>query len=438
MAIDFTDKTAITDVLKAVYGPTIENQFAQEETTYNKLPKSNARIGGTGYEIAVSWADPQSVGGRKEGEKLPDPLAGKYDRATITPKQIYAMGRFSGLALEAAKTNEEAFMNAQDLQIQGMYRAVRSDLNRQCYGDSFGTLATLSQASDTLTTSATTWTITCDNNVGVFNLKPGMLVDFFDGASVDESSVASRVSSIDPINKTAEMDYNDGTYKANHPITAFQSYTIVAEAVPDAATVVKLGAKEASHASSNTAREMVGFEGIFDDGTDIATFQNIVVATYPLWKANMLGNSSVDRELSEDLLFQACDLNKIMSGEDATIAYMGTGQMRKLANLFLGDVRFTPQKLDGGYSTLSFAAGSQPIEFVVDPVATPGKIYLTTKDAIQRYELMPLGFMNRDQVMHMRSGYDEWDFGLALYTNLGVTKRTNCTVLYDLVEPSRV
>lgn len=436
MAIDFTDKTSIVDTLKAVYGPTIEQQFAQEETLYNKLPKSNAKIGGTGYEVAVTWADPQGVGGRLEGEKIPDPLVGKFDRTTITPKQIYSMGRLSGLAIEASKSNEEAFMDAQNNQIQGMYRAVKSDLNRQCWGDGFGALATLSEASDALATGAE-WTITCDNDTGVRNLKPGMLIDFFDGAAVDQSSTSSRVASVDVVNKTAEMEGNDGTYKANHPIAAFRAYTIATDAVPDGAVAVKLGAREATHASSNTAREMTGFDGVFDDGTNIATFQNIVVATYPFWKANILDNSSVDREISEDLMFQACDVNKAMSGEDVTIAYMGQGQMRKLANLFLGDVRFTPQKLDGGYSTLSFAAGTSPVELVVDPVATPGKIFFTTKDAIQKFELMPLGFMNRDQVMHMRSGYDEWDFGLALYGNMGVTKRSNLTVLKDLVEPSQ-
>ena len=49
---------------------------------------------------------------------------------------------------------------------------------------------------------------------------------------------------------------------------------------------------------------------------------------------------------------------------------------------------------------------------------------------------MPLGWLDHDQMMHMRSGYDEWDFILAVYTNLGVAQRNACTLITDLVEPS--
>jgi len=50
--------------------------------------------------------------------------------------------------------------------------------------------------------------------------------------------------------------------------------------------------------------------------------------------------------------------------------------------------------------------------------------------------MMPLGWLDRDQKIHLRSGYDEWDMVLATYTNLGVERRNACTLIKDLVEPS--
>ena len=441
MAIDYTTSTSVADTLKLVYGEGIEQQFAQEETLYNNIPKGSANIGGKGYEMSVTFADPQSVGGRAESGRLPDPLVGKFDTTNIQPAYVYSTGRLTGPAIEKGKTNAAAFMDVMDNQIQGMYRATRSDLNRQCWGDGFGALAVLSSASDALSTGAT-WTITCDNAQGVRLLKPGMVVDFYDGANIDQSSVASRIASVDYVNNTAEMEAvaatgaGGSTYQPNHPIVAARTYTIATDAVPDGAIVVRIGARLATHATSDTALEMTGMDGIFDDGTLLATFQNITVATQPQWKANILSNSSVDRELSIDLLLQACNVNRNMSGDDANIMYMGEGQMRKYANLMLGDVRFNPQTLAGGYDSIGFAAGAGNIRMVVDRVCPRGKIYITTVGAVQKFELMPLGFLNRDQMLHQVTGFDEWDFSLAIYGNFGTKRRNACTLLKDLVEPS--
>jgi len=432
MAIDYTDSTSVADTLKFVYGEGIETQFADEQTLYNNLPKSSQQIGGLNYEFGITYADPQSVGGRLESAILPDPLVGKFDKAQVAPAYIYSTGRTTGPAMEKGKGNASAFMDVMDNQIKGMYRALRNDLNRQAWGDGFGSLGTLNGASDTLSTS-TTWTLTMDD---ASQVKAGMILDFYDGASIDQSSVASRVSAVNYNTNVVTMEKNDGTYKTNHPIVAARSYTITASAVPDGAIVVRIGARLAVHATSDAASEMTGFNGIFDDGTLLASFQNITVATSPEWSANILGNSSVDRELTVDLLLEACDETRIRSGDEANIMYMGKGQMRKYANLMVGDVRFNPQTLMGGYDSIGFAAGAGDVRMVVDPVAPKGKIYVTKVGAIEKFELMPLGFMNRDQMMHQVPNYDEWNFSLAIYANFGTDQRNCNTLVKDLVEPT--
>jgi hypothetical protein len=432
---DYHDLTALSDTLKNVYGQGLTNQFEDEKTTYNQFPKSERKPKGLGYVFGLRYARAQSVGGRGESQAMPPPLVGKFDNGTITPRYIYGVIRMTGPAISAAKGDSAAFVDGLADSVEDIYNSLVVDLNRQCHGDGFGLLATLSAASDALTTSATTWTITCDNDVGVKYLKEGMIVDFFNSTAIDESAVASRISSVDPFTKTAEMEYNDGTYKAIHPLAAAHDYTIATDTVASGSYVVRMGARAATHATTNTPYEITGLDGLFDDGTLLATFENITVATYPKWKANVLGNNSVNRELSIDLMLQACDLTRVQAGKAATVIRMGLGQRRKYAALLSPDVRFAPGELKGGYETLTFSAGDGSVKMVIDPDTQPNKMYFHPEGAIQKYEMEALGWGNLDQQMHWVAGYDQWDQFLRIYTNLGVEQRNCLTLVKDLVEP---
>jgi hypothetical protein len=437
VAIDFHDLTAMQQELKNVYGKGLTNQFADEKTTYNLFPKSDRKPRGLGYVFGTRWARAQGVGARRESEILPDPLAGKYKQGTISPKFVYGTLRMTGPAIEASKGDMAAFVEGLADSITDIYEAMIVDLNRQACSDGFGLLGTLSAASDSVTTTGTTtWTVTMDNDLGVSRLIPGMVVDFFNSTAIDQSAIASRISSVDVANKTAEMEVNDGTYKSNHPIVAAQSYTVATDTVASGSFMVRSGAREASHATSNTPVELTGLEGIYDDGTLLATFENITVASFPHWKANILGNSSVNRELSLDLMLQALDVTRTTSGKSVKTLRMGLGQRRKYANLLLPDVRFAPAELVGGFEQLTFAGGDGSVKMVIDPALPPNKIFCEPAGAIKKYEMAQLGWGKLDQQIHQRQGYDEWDQFLRIYTNLGCEQRNHLTLIKDLVEPS--
>ena len=437
MPIDYHDLTSIQDTLKNVYGTGLQNQFADEQLTYHQFPKSERKPRGLGYVFGVRYARAQGVGARAESTMMPDPLAGKYDQGKVLPRYMYGVLRMTGPSIEAAKSDVAAFVDGLSDSINDIYESLVNDMNRQACSDGFGLLATLSATSDAVTTSGTTtWTITCDNALGVSRLVPGMVVDFYQAGNIDQSSVASRVASVDYQNKTAEMEPNDGTYKANHPIVAARSYTVGTGTVASGSFVVRSGARAASHATTNTPIEMTGLEGIFDDGTLLASFEDILVSAKPDWKANVLGNSSVDRELTVDLMLQALDVIRTRSGKRGKMMRMGLGQRRKYANLLLPDVRFQPGNLEGGYESLTFAGGDGSVKMVIDPALPPSKIFVEPAGVIQKYEMTALGWGNMDQQMHWRNGYDEWDQFLRLYTNLGVEQRNCLCLIKDLAEPN--
>jgi len=435
MAIDYHDLTAIQDELKNVYGKGLQNQFADEKTTYNQFPKSERKPRGLGYVFGTRWARAQGVGARRESEMLPDPLAGKYKQGKITPKYIYGTLRMTGPAIEASKGDMASFVEGLSDSINDIYEAMIVDLNRQSCSDGFGLLGTVSEESDALATNAE-WTVTFDNDLGVSRIIPGMVVDFYVGAAIDQSAIASRVASVDPVAKSIEMEANDGTYKANHPIVAARSYTVATDVLAAAEQMVRSGAREAAHATTDTTVEMTGLEGIYDDGTLLASFENITVASYPMWEANMIANSGVNRELSLNLMLQALDVTRAHSGKSVKTMRMGLGQRRKYANLLLPDVRFAPAELVGGYETLTFSGGDGSVKLVIDPALPPNKIFCEPEGAIQKYEMTPLGWGKLDQQIHQRQGYDEWDQFLRVYTNLGCEQRNHLTLIKDLVEPS--
>jgi len=431
------DTTANAGMLKRVYGD-FTDIFANQKMTYNQFFKTPAtpkiRNGGVGYYFGVRQGNYEGIGARGQGQMLPSPLDADSTQGVIGPKAIYGSLRMEGLLIEVGKSDTEAFVNVQSDAVQNMYDAMIVDLNRQCHGDGTGLLATLSTAASAKT--GATWTITCDNDRGVRYLKKGMLVDFFESTSIDEDTVTSRIASINPTTKVVTMEANAGTYLSTHPIAAARSYSLDdSQSVASGAFVVRTGARLATHAVTTTY-EIAGMNAMFDDGTLLTTFEGINTSNDPEFKANILGNSDVNRELSEDLMLSAMDMTAARSSKTADIIRTGLGQRRKYFGLLKPDLRYAPSTFVGGYENLGFSQ-NQAVTMVFDPVTQPNRMYFEPKGCIKRYEVIPIGWGGFDpNIMHWRQDYDQAAMYLRTYTNLGVEERNALTLLDDLTEPA--
>jgi len=435
---DYADLTNLTDILKNVYGDGLKNQFNDEKITYNQLPKSDRKPGGKGYVFGVRYARAQGTGGRAESKKLPDPLTGTKDNGTIVPRYLYGAIRLTGPAIEMAKGNPMSFVDSLSDEMDDIYQSIVVDLNRQCHWDGFGQLGRLS--AEATPSSSATWAGTFDNDIGVMYMQEGMYIDFYASAGASPMDAASpcvgRIQSIAPSTKVVTFESVTTAAKANHPYFS-ALLPVMTGAIAAGSMAIKSGAREVAWASDDTPVEITGLTGIYDDGTKLDTFEGINADTYAKWRANILSNSSVDRELSIDLMLNAVDLARFTSGKKIDTIRMGLGQRRKYANLLMPDVRFAPTVLKGGYETLTFSGGDGSLKIVVDPMTQPGSIFFEPDGVIQKYELTPLGWGNLDgSNMHRRSGYDEWDLFIRLYTQLGTEARNCLVLLKDLVEPS--
>ena len=425
------------DLLKNVYGEGLTNQFNNETTTYNQFQKSERTPTGNGYVFGVNKANPQGIGARADGQRLPSPLSGKYDQAKIVPKYNYGVLRTSGPAIEAAKGNMAAFMDSLQGEIQNIYDGIVVDLNRQCWGDGGGAMASLSAAVATAKTGST-WTGTCDNDLGTRYLQEGMIVDFYPGGggAITNKVATARILSVAPATKVVTFEALADLYRGDHPLAAVTAASASSTTIASGSVMVRSGVRDASYAITDTPTELIGMQGIFDDSTLLTTYEDIDASANPYWRANIIKNAGTNRELTMDLMLQAIDLTRLRSGKNSNIIRCGLGQRRKYANLLLPDVRFSPGVLKGGYETLTFAGGDGTVQIVVDPVARPNAMYFEVAGAIKKYEMTALGWGNLDQQMHWRSGYDQWDQFLRIYTNLGVEQRNCLTLLGDLTEPA--
>ena len=437
------DTTAVTNVLKRVYGNRLTNLFARQKQAYNHFDKSNRRAqvkpGGAGYYFGLRRSDIESVGARLENKYLPDPLSYDAVQGTITPRLMYGVLRLSGLAVESGKTDIQAFASIQGDAIMSMYNALIVDLNRMTWGDGYGKLATFSTAATPNTTA--TWTATFDNDLGVRYLRKGMVCDVYTSSgAVDTSASSIRISAINPTTRVvtfeAHLTGTSNLYRAKHPNTAAQSYSPAAGAIAADSVLVRYGARDDSFAITDSSREMMGMLGMFDDGTLITTFEGVSTTTYPEFKANVLGNSDINRELTIDNMLAACDMTATRSEKTVGRIWLGLGQRRKYFGLLSPDVRYAPATFVGGYETLRFSQDAA-IEMRIDPYCQPNRLFFEPRGEIKKYELTSLGWGGLDQQrMHWRQDYDQATAFLRIYTELGVEDRRSLTVLEDLTEPA--
>lgn len=396
---DYSDISNLTEILKNVYGTGLKNQFNDEKTTYNLYPKSDRQPRGLGYTFGLRYARAQSTGGRAESGKLPDPMTGKKDQGRVNPRYIYGTLRLTGPAIEAAKGDMAAFVNGLADEMDDIYQSMLVDLNRQANSDGFGKVGVCSASFAPST--ATTFAVTFDNDLGIQMMQEGMLIDWFEstGAAADTSCCGQRIRTITPSTKVVIFETSAQTWLTNHPDSTIAAYTNSTSAVPVSSIAVKMGTRSAAHATTDTPTDITGLDGIFDDGTLLASFENITVASNPKWAANLMTASSVNRELEIDLMLNALDLTRIRSGLTANTIHCGIGQRRKYANLLLPDVRYQPTQLKGGYEVLTFSGGDGSVKIIVDAMAQPNKMRFYPEGVVEKFEMTPLGWGDRKSVV---------------------------------------
>jgi len=407
--------SALINTTKRVYGPRIEEQVNKSAFIYKLFDEdTQADFMGEGWFFPVTDEGGQSIGNYGDNEELPDSQAETYNLAKIDTKQAYATIQVTGKAIAVTRKNMQAFLKAKQGEIEAKTKSLISDLNRQCYGDSYGTIAAV------LTDAANTMTFGPEVNMLWF--RKNMKIDIFDST------------------RTTKRNGTAGTKKEGRLITVinYTTRTITYSGTDLSASIITGDLVFREDARLNLAgtvegKELNGFRFIADDGTDsLATFQNVNRSTVTVWRGNRLFNAGVLRPLTLDLLQQLVDSIMVSSTEEPTHLVMGFGQRRMYLNTLWYDVRYEPQQLKGGFKVLQY----NNLDVLVDKDMLPQQVLCFAKSKVKKYELQPLGILDHAGVGAERIGhFDTYEMLIGMYGNLGATRPNATGRLGDLSEP---
>lgn len=400
------DLTTLSQLLKQVYDPVIQEQQNLEAFTWNDFGKSADKLGGQGWTFENKMGGNQEgIGARAERDTLPDAGRQRYQTGLVYWKLLYGCYELTGPVIEAAKSNLHAFAVARTEEIQGLTRDLMKDYNRQVYGDGSGVLATLNG-----TDAANTF----DVNNGQY-LRLNMLIDIWNANTL----VGTRqITALTPnSNGTMTVTYDgadlSATTAAGHVVIRAGSAKLVT--------------------GTRTGLEMEGLKKIADDGTVAATYLNISRTNFPLFKGQYMANGGTARNLSLDLLQQLEDSIFRASGKRPDWIRCNLGQRRKYFDLVAPDKRYMTGKIDGGYERLDYNGN----QITVDVDHPLGEITCLQKAVIQKYELRPFGMLDFDGLtLRQVTNTDLWRGYIGMYANLGCKMPHNTGRLVDLQEPT--
>jgi len=403
------DLTTLSEILKEVYDPVIEDQQNLEAFTWKEFQDGDDELGGQGWFFAVKvGGNQEGIGARAEKGTLPVPAHQRWQNGLIYWRLLYGAFELSGPVIEAAKTNLKAFANARTDEIEGLTRDTIKDFNRQIFGDGTGIMALCTAINSTVTQEV-------DN---AQYLRVNMMIDIWDDGNPDAIIGDSlQITAISPnADGTADLTTDTGSHT-----------TAVGDMIRREDAAVDDGAGDA------TSYEMTGLQEIIDDGTIAATFENIVRADFPIWNGHVLDNSGTDRNLTLDILQQAEDAVYRAASKRPNWIRMNLGQRRKFFDLVAPDKRYMSGRIDGGWERLEYNG----LELTVDVDAPKGKIIFLTKETIKKYSLRKFGLIDFDGlVLRQKDGKDLWGGYIGAYCNLG-SKRPNCNaIVTDLSEPT--
>lgn len=405
-----TTMTDVTNILKEVIEPGINDQIQSMTKTISRIKSTSAgvsgKVGGKYVRFAIRTGRNHGMGARSENEALPTPRTQTYETGQLNLSYQYGGINLTGQVFELAETDPQVFASELQNEITGLKEGLAKDANRQVYGTTIGKLATANAV-------GTTTTFVCSDAEAIY-LEPGMVVDTYTSADALKNS-GSVITNLTSAGGTTTV-----TFSPAATATASGDYMVRDDA---------------------RAREIVGFRDII---SDTGTLYGINGATVPLWRATVASNSGTLRALSEGLMIRMADDIQKVAGKQPTVIFCSQGVRRSYFNL-LSQLRRVTNTVEftGGFKGLAFTTDNGDIPVVHDVDCTQNRMYFVNEKEIKLYQAGDWSWMNRDGSMWQRilgtSGgavtyFDAYIAYLYKYWQLGTHRRNAHGMITDLIE----
>lgn len=400
----------ISGFLKKKYVGPIRDQLNNSSVLYYRLEKNEEDVAGEDLtaNIPLMYARNQGIGWRDVGGTLPTAGRRNYVKATVAMAYLYGKIRIAGQAIKASRDNATAFAKVVDTEVRGMVEGLKIEVNRAMHGRGTGAMCRILS-----TTNVAAGTAITVNDAS--RLEPGMRIDSYttnasSGGTIGLDSVT--IDQVDYKNNTFTLTTNPGTDETNDYVYREDSRGFV----------------------------MMGLEGIVDGlssaGTRLITaLQGITRSSSLYWDANVLDNGGTTRAMTLALIQRAYELGEIIGQGKTSIILSDYAQRAKYLNLCVADRRYVGTlTLDGGWSALEYAGGSEPTPWVVDKQALLNQAYFLDEKSLAIFRAADFDWMDLDgAVLRKVSDVDEYDADCFSYLNLGCYKANVNTVLRDLI-----
>lgn len=397
--------STITGRLKEVYSPDeVKNLWVKGDDTIGKIKEANEAFDGESWVLNHGTkTNERGIGVNNEQASLRETGSAESIKPKVYPKYFYARGKMSGPALEKGKKGKDAsFVGSLMVDtIDTLFERGKKELNCQFFRGGSGIIAKVNGA-----VSADT-TITFDTGHSS-HLRVGMFIDIYNGSTKQADSV--EIVDVDPINLTIEV----GT-----AVTVSDNANIYREDVY----------------SASTNPELAGLPQGSDDGTDFATFQNITIASNPLYKGIVYDASGSNFAL--DMLLRMDQRTRTRGGNRSKVLVSNEAQQRKYVDLVVPHIEYKQGQDDYG------------IGFDMVPKVM-GKTWLTDIDCPEdvmygmNWDALRLGTL-RPYSLDLRGGdklrdledVDAYEFRHTFYGNLIYRDRRDFWRIENLAVPSR-
>lgn len=369
----------ISNVLEKVIAPAIQSQLFETNELLKWLPKNMGitKLDNNEFNVTLLVKRNPSVGSiPKTSTTLPTEMKDITSQTKAESKYTYGNLRFDDRTIEATKSDKGALKQIVEVYGDQGRKDLAKEMNFQFWRFGNGKLAT------TTDNPAATTTVTVDSTDYIV-----------EGQYVKVGATAvTQVVSVDSATQFTVADSID--YGSGDAVIRYISATVAAD-------------------------NMMGFQGIVDDGTNVATLQNIARASNPWWKAYV---DAASEALSEaDMVTALLQGKKFASPDDEYRIWTGLNLWKSYGAL-LTAVTGSPKRLvnqkayTGGWGTLMFM---DDIEVKLDYDVPSGEMYFINQKSVTLGQLTPVGFMpGSNGVLTRVPGSTDWEATLRFYGNL--------------------
>lgn len=306
-----------------------------------KIQRSTSDVVGKDVKKLVRYGMNGGISAGSETEGLPSSCRPKSVIFTASLKNLYGTIEISDKALRASASNEGAFVNLLNDEMQSLIKSASYNFGRMLYGDGTGRLATILEP---IGNSA----LRLDSVAGIVE---GMSVDLIvpDRAIVQEQGVEIR--SVDRKTKTIQLE---------NPldITGIQSGLSV-------------------YVQGSYEKEITGLKSIFEDTYLYGVDRTFLSSLKPYTKDGV-------GEISESVIQTAIDEIEEVSGSRVNFIVCSWGVRRALVEHYKQyKVMMPSMELEGGFKALNFNG----IPVVADRFCPEGTMYLLNTDDFKIHQL---------------------------------------------------